>query len=79
VFGIPVYWITPQDTGILGRAGFKGKPVDTGDPPLFESQAAYLKRHGLLSDQESAALPENAYDLEAVICGKYPGNRPALL
>ena len=69
VFGIPRYWITPQDTGILGRAVHKGKPVDKNDPPLFESQATYLERHGLLSDKEIAALPEDAYDLEAVICG----------
>lgn len=79
VFGIPRYWITPQDTGILGKAGFKGKPVDINDPPLFESQAAYLERHGLLSDRETATLPEDAWDLEAVACGKQAGSKPALL
>ena len=77
VFGIPVYWITHQDTGILGKAGFKGNPVDANDPPLFESQAAYLARHGLLSDRETAALPVNAFDLEAIVCGKYAGREQA--
>jgi len=77
VFGIPRYWVTPQDVGILGgRAGFRAKPLDKNDPPLFESQAAYLERHGLLSDRETAALPEDAWDLEAVVCGNIlAGNR----
>lgn len=70
VFGIPRYWITSQDIGILTRPGCKGKALDTSDPPLYESQAAYLERHGLLSDREKAILPEGAYDLEAVVCGK---------
>lgn len=69
VFGIPRYWITAQDTGILGRAVHKGKPLDINDPPLFESQAAYLERNGLLSEIEKAALPEDAFDLEAVVSG----------
>ena len=69
MFGIPRYWVTQQDIGILTRPGFRGKPVDSNDPPLFESQTAYLERHGLLTDAEKATLPGDAYDLEIVVCG----------
>jgi len=69
VFGIPRYWILPQDTGILTRPGFKGKPLDANDPPLYESQTTYLERHGLLTEFEKTALPDNARDLEAVVSG----------
>lgn len=69
MFGIPRYWITQQDTEIPGRFGFKGNPVDSNNPPLFESQAAYLDRHGLLTELERKMLPQHAFDLEAVIFG----------
>jgi hypothetical protein len=35
-YGIPTVWVG----------------LDEDDPPIFESQAAYLKRHGLLLDGE---------------------------
>jgi len=34
----------------------------TRRPPLFESQAAYLDRHKLLSDDEQEALPADAFE-----------------
>jgi hypothetical protein len=70
VFGIPRYWVTSKDTGILTRPGCKGKALDTSNPPLFESQAAYLERLDLMSDTEKSGLPGDAYDLEAVVCAK---------
>jgi hypothetical protein len=39
-------------------------PVDPDDPPMFESQAAYLKRHDLLLKGER--LPARAFDPEAI-------------
>jgi len=36
------------------------------DPPFFESQAAYLMRHGLLSETERRALKESDYARESI-------------
>ena len=36
---------------------FKGLAIDPDNPPVFESQAAYLERHKLLPDAEREALP----------------------
>jgi hypothetical protein len=35
---------------------FKGKAIDPNDPPVYESEAAYLKRHALLTDFEKQRL-----------------------
>ncbi|MGD2112918.1 MAG: hypothetical protein PVI50_06000, partial [Gammaproteobacteria bacterium] len=66
-FGVPRYWITKRDITLLRKAGFKGKPLDSSNPPLFESQAAFLERHGLLTDEEMEVLPADAYDLEVIV------------
>lgn len=66
-FGIPKYWITQQDITLRRKAGFKGKPLDKNNPPLYESQAAFLQRHGLLSEEEMEILPADAYDLEVIV------------
>lgn len=66
-FGVPRYWITKRDITLLRKAGFKGKPLDSSNPPLFESQAAFLERHGLLTDEEMETLPADAYDLEVIV------------
>jgi hypothetical protein len=36
--------------------GFKGLPIDPQDPPRFESEAAYLRRWGLLTPAEEKHL-----------------------
>jgi hypothetical protein len=62
-YGLPSVWITRWQvkyyTGIavdikgnpignsFASSEFKGVAIDPDDPPTFESQAAYLKRHGL--------------------------------
>ena len=40
IHGAPIGDLYPGD--------FKGVAIDPNDPPTFESQAAFLKRHGLL-------------------------------
>lgn len=71
-FGIPTGWVTKWDEDYYnGRAkdihgkiiptnykegNFAGKGVDPDDPPTFESQAAYLERHGLLTEAEKKRL-----------------------
>jgi hypothetical protein len=38
------------------------KRLPEGRPPLFESQAAYLERYGLLINDEREALPADAFE-----------------
>ena len=47
------------------EGNFEGLPPDPNDPPKFESQAAYLKRHGLLEPGEERRL--NPADFEPEI------------
>ena len=56
VFGIPDNWVDQFDAEYYKAGGFEGVPIDPDDPPVFESQAAYLKRHGLLTTAERKAL-----------------------
>ena len=45
---------------------FDGVALDPADPPLFESQAVYLDRHGLLTPAERKRLSEADFAPEAV-------------
>ncbi len=81
-FGIPTSWVAQwsvdyyngrardvhgKPIGTEYREGhFKGQAIDPDDPPRFESQAAYLDRHGLLTAEERAALPADAFEREVV-------------
>ncbi|MGV8057875.1 MAG: hypothetical protein AB2L12_07640 [Smithellaceae bacterium] len=47
---------------------FKGIAIDPDNPPIYESDAAYLERHGLLSKEEKAFLKKHPELLEP---GKY--------
>ncbi len=71
-FGIPDSWLDQWSVDYYnGRAkdingnpigteykegDLKGIAIDENDPPVFESQASYLKRHGLLTASEKRAL-----------------------
>jgi hypothetical protein len=45
---------------------FEADAFDPADPPRFESQAAYLARHGLLTADERERLPKAAFAPEAI-------------
>lgn len=65
IFGIPQGWVTAEDKR---WHPWKDRPCtafDPGDPPLFESQAAYLDRHGLLRPAERKRLTEADFAPEA--------------
>ena len=82
-FGIPIGWIDQWQvdyyTGIAvdihGRlvnekaigSGFKGVAVDGSDPPQYESQAAYLERHGLFLAAERWRLNKADFKAESVL------------
>ncbi len=76
-WGVPASWISKRDEEYYnGRSkdihgkpigtkysegDFKGKAIDPNDPPIFESQAAYLKRLGLLTPAEQKRLTKKDY------------------
>lgn len=53
--GIPDGWVSKFDVEYYGP-DFKGKAIDPEDPPVYESEAAYLERHGLLTASEKKWL-----------------------
>jgi hypothetical protein len=78
--GIPIHWVQPWQveyysgravgvhgqpigTGFLGR-DFAGVAIDPDDPPIYESEAAFLDRRGLLDAEERARLDEDAFEPE---------------
>jgi hypothetical protein len=80
-FGLPVSFISPWDveyyTGVAvdvngklinpkpsGR--FKGVAIDPDDPPMFESQATYLDRHGLFLPGEKKRLKAKDFEPESM-------------
>jgi hypothetical protein len=79
-YGLPSIWISRQQvkyyTGIAvdvrgnpigGKlAVFDGVAIDPDDPPTFESQAAYLKRHGLFLAGEERRLKKADWEAEAI-------------
>jgi hypothetical protein len=81
--GIPNYWIDdwevayyngrlPLAEGLRREAGtakgdFKGEAIDPDDPPLYESQAAYLERHGLFLPGERRRLRKADFEPEPVL------------
>ncbi len=55
---VPAFWCgVPRDW-------YHFQDIDTADPPVFESQAAYLKRHDLLLSGER--LPADAFAPETL-------------
>lgn len=59
-YGISDSWFADLDADIWPKLAKKHK-VDPKDPPVFESQATYLKRHGLLSKSELKDLAEKDF------------------
>ena len=79
-FGFPTCWVSDFDEAYYNgrsrdihgkRIGteyhkgyFKGLAPRPDDPPVYESQAAYLERHNLMSDAERRRLPADAFEPE---------------
>ena len=67
-YGIPEGWIDESDMK-AHAIFFKGKAVfsiDPNDPPTFESEATYLKRHNLLMKEEEKHLKTADFEPEAI-------------
>ena len=64
-FGIPDFWV---DAILVKWYPHKDLHVpDPDDPPTFESQASYLDRHNLLTDDERESLPADAFEPVAYV------------
>jgi hypothetical protein len=59
-YGVPAYWTTPSLAALGGIA------TDPDDPPVYESEAAFLERLGLLTDEERRRLPADAFEPEVL-------------
>lgn len=79
LLGMPASWVQQRDVDYYnGRAkdihgnpivnnkegDFKGLAIDPDDPPVYESQAAYLQRHNLLTPAELLHLKKHPELLE---------------
>lgn len=82
-FGIPDSWLeewqvkyysglakdihnNPIGTEYFNRP-IKGVAIDKDDPPVFEAQASYLKRHNLFLPGEAKRLTKEDFEPEAVL------------
>jgi hypothetical protein len=81
-FGLPSVWVTQSQvkyySGIavdihgnpmgnrFANSDFNGVAINPDDPPVFESQATYLKRHGLFLAGEERRLKKADWEAEAV-------------
>lgn len=79
--GVPLTWVTFWQVAYYGcqavgqgkripyhrKAPFHGVPIDRADPPLFESEAAYLERHGLLLAGERRRLKPRDFAPESIL------------
>lgn len=54
--GIPVDWITAEDLRVWPSLEGKAVAFDPADPPLYEAQAEYLRRHRLFAPGERRRL-----------------------
>jgi len=80
--GIPKRWLTQSQVDYYNRRAkdihenpmkikykegdFQGVAIDPEDPPMFESEAAYLKRHGLLTTIEEKWLKPDDFEPETI-------------
>jgi hypothetical protein len=81
-YGLPSIWITEEQvryySGIAAdihgnpigdrylNSDFKGVAIDSEDPPIFEAQATYLKRHGLFLAGEQRLLKKADWEAEPI-------------
>ena len=65
--GVPREWVRmPEDLRECTEAGIAATMIDPDDPPVFESQAAYLARNGLLMRGEERRLTPVDFEPEKV-------------
>jgi hypothetical protein len=74
-YGMPTGWVTPMDQ--IEERTWPGKPlhqgpaVDPANPPIFESSATFLERHGLLVTSERKRLKPEDFEPEVIELADY--------
>jgi hypothetical protein len=60
---MPIHFVRQSDVDEFSEEGedFTGKPIDPKNPPIYESEAAYLRRHGLLTADEKRRLKRSDF------------------
>jgi hypothetical protein len=67
-FGIPTDFVSKSEFDNYNEDGdFEYDAYNPNDPPTYESQAAYLKRHNLLTKSEEKRLKDSDFEPEKVI------------
>jgi hypothetical protein len=71
-FGLETDWVTPSMASFYRRHArdfgpFDKVPIDSNDPPRFESESAFLDRYNLLTADERQRLPEDAFEPVAIL------------
>jgi len=67
--GVPALWLSCADIRFYSetmKRQLDAEPLDENFPPLFESQTAYLRRHGLLTASEARRSKPFDYASETV-------------
>jgi hypothetical protein len=62
--GVPRHWLAREHLRIWPE--ITAPPVDPADPPTFEAEATYLRRHGLLLPGERERLSRSGFRPEPV-------------
>jgi hypothetical protein len=67
--GVPQDWISATDIRIYEQIGtpLRVPALDPADPPMYESEASYLKRVGRLLPGEAPRLTADDFEPESVI------------
>jgi hypothetical protein len=58
--------INGKKVGDHNEGDFAGRAIDPADPPRYESEAAYLKRNGLLRPEETRHLRKKDFEPEII-------------
>jgi hypothetical protein len=91
--GVPDSWLTQDEVELysgrrrdihgdlipIGRSDFAGKAIDPKNRPCFESQAAYLRRHGLLEPTETRWLKPKDFQPETVNVSEDDEDQPRVV
>jgi hypothetical protein len=65
--GVELLWVTAENATWWGEPA--GPAIDPANPPIFESQATFLDRHGFLTAAERAKLTDDDFATEAIDAG----------
>jgi len=74
---VPDHFVSAEDVRFYRSEGekFRGKPIDPRNPPKYESEASYLKRHRLLATVERQRLRKKDFEPE-IITTEETGSEP---